>query len=184
MNVGLPERFEVDEHSGDLRIHWKWPAFMAIPLALFSAAWDSFLVFWYFGVTRGGDASLVEWLFPLGHVAIGLILPYVAVAFWVNSTLVEVKGAEITVTHRPLPFPGNRRVQVMDVRQLFCVERARQKGSPTYAVMARLASGKEVTLISGLSSDREARSLEERIERRMGLADEAVAGELPSSPTR
>jgi hypothetical protein len=36
MNVGLPERFEVDGHSGDLRIHWKWPAFMAIPLLFFS----------------------------------------------------------------------------------------------------------------------------------------------------
>jgi len=45
MNVGLPERFEVDEHSGDLRIHWKWPVFMALPLAFFSLAWDGFLVF-------------------------------------------------------------------------------------------------------------------------------------------
>jgi hypothetical protein len=184
MNVGLPERFDVDERSGGLRIHWKWPAFMAIPLAFFSLAWDSFLVFWYFGVARGGDASLVEWLFPLGHVAIGLILPYVAVAFWVNSTFVEVKGAEITVTHRPLPFPGNRRLQVMDVHQFFCVERARQKGSPTYAVMARLASGKEVTLVSGLTSDREARFLEERIEQRIGLGNQPVTGELPTTPVR
>lgn len=103
MTVGLPERFEVDEHSGDLRIHWKWPVFMALPLAFFSLAWDGFLVFWYFGVAQRGDASPVEWLFPLGHVAIGLILPYVAVAFWVNSTLVEVKGAEITVTDLVTP---------------------------------------------------------------------------------
>jgi hypothetical protein len=179
MNVGLPQRFEVDERSGDLRIHWKWPVLMAIPLVVFSLAWDSFLVFWYFGAVQRGDPSLVELLFPAGHVAIGLILPYVAAAFWVNRTFVEVVGAEIRVTHRPLPFPGNRRVQVMDVRQLFCVERPRQKGSPTYAVMARLASGREVTLIPGLSTGREARFLEERLERRIGLANQPVPGELP-----
>jgi hypothetical protein len=184
MNIGLPERFEVDEHSGDLRIHWKWPVFVAIPLAFFSLAWDSFLVFWYFGLSRSENASLVFWMFPLGHVAVGLILPYVAIAFWVNRTFVEIAGAEITVTHRPLPWPGNRRVPVMEVRQLFCVERARQKGSPTYAVMARLASGREVTLITGLSSDREARFLEERLERRIGLANEAIAGEVPRPSIR
>ena len=39
MNVGLPERFEVDEQGGDLRIHRKWPAFVAIPLVFFSLAW-------------------------------------------------------------------------------------------------------------------------------------------------
>jgi hypothetical protein len=92
MNAGRPERFEVDEQSGDLRIHWKWPAFIAIPLLLFSLAWDSFLVFWYFGAVQRGDPSLVE----------------------------------------------------------LC-----------------------------LSSDREARFLEERLERRIGLANQPGAGELP-----
>ena len=184
MSVGLPERFEIDEHSGAFRIHWKWPKLMAVPLVFFSLAWDSFLVFWYYGAAQRDDASLAEWLFPLGHVAVGLVLPYVAVAFWVNRTSVEVSGAEITVTHRPLPFPGNRRLQVMDLRQLFCVERARQKGSPTYAVMARLASGREVTLISGLSSDREARFIEEKIEQRIGLGNQPVTGELPTTPIR
>jgi len=179
MNVGLPERFEIDEQGGAFRIHWKWPKLIAVPLVLFSLAWDSFLLFWYYGAARRGDASLVEWLFPLGHVAVGLILPYVAIAFWVNRTFVEVSGAEIAVTHRPLPFPGNRRLQVMDLRQLFCVERARRKESPTYAVMARLASGREVTLISGLTHDREARFIEERIERRLGLGNQPVSGELP-----
>ena len=130
--------------------------------------------------------SEIEWilLLPLGHVAIGLILPYVAVAFWLNRTLVDVGNGEISVTHVPLPFPGNRRLQVTDLRQLFCVERVRRKGNVTYDVMARLASDREVTVISGLSSDREARFLEERIEQRLGLANYPVAGELPGHSTR
>ena len=38
---------------------------------------------------------------------------------------------------------------------------------------------REVTLIPGLTSDREARFLEERRERRIGRATQPVPGELP-----
>jgi hypothetical protein len=117
-------------------------------------------------------------VFPLGHVAVGLIMPYVAIAFWTNRTTVAVTAGEITVAHEPVPFPGNRRISIADLRQLFCVMRHGRRGSPTYAVMARLSSGRELVLISGLPSDREARFLEERIEQRLGLGNEAVEGEL------
>ena len=185
--VGLPERFEIDESGGTFRILWTWPRLMAVPLLLFSIAWDSFLVFWYYNAAARDQPSEVEWLFllfPIGHVAVGLVLPYVGAAFLVNRTIVDVSGLAITVAHKPLPFPGNRKLQVVDVRQLFSVERARQKGSPTYTVMARLTSGREVTLISGLSTDREARFLENRIERRIGLANQPVSGELPATHVR
>jgi hypothetical protein len=49
----------------------------------------------------------------------------------------------------------------------------------TYDVMAQLASGKETRIVSGLSTDREARFLEQRIESRLGLTNRTVAGELP-----
>jgi hypothetical protein len=185
--VGLPERFEIDESGGTFRILWAWPRLMAVPLILFSMAWDTFLVFWYYNAAVRDQPSEVEWLFllfPIGHVAVGLVLPYAGAAFLVNKTIVDVSGLEITVAHRPLPFPGNRKIPVAHLRQFFCVERTRQKGSPAYTVMARLTSGREVTLISGLSTDREARFLEERLERRIGLVNQPVSGELPATPGR
>jgi hypothetical protein len=176
--IGLPERFEIADEGGDFRIGWKWPRLIALPLAVFSVAWDGFLLFWYSQMLGRNDVPWIAIVFPIGHVAVGLVLPYVALAFWMNRTVVSVTGGDIRVAHRPVPFPGNRRIQATDLRQLFCVTRRGRRDTASYALMARLASGREVTLISGLSNDREARFLEERIEQRLGLGNEAVAGEL------
>jgi hypothetical protein len=105
-------------------------------------------------------------------------MPYVALAFILNTTTVEVAHGVLMVSHRPVPFPGKRNVAARDVRQLFSVERRGRKGGVTFDVMARLASGRETRLVSGLSSEREARFIEYRIESRLGLLDEEVFGEL------
>jgi hypothetical protein len=49
----------------------------------------------------------------------------------------------------------------------------------TYDVMAQLASGRETRIVPGFWTDREARFLEQRIESRLGLTDQAIDGELP-----
>jgi hypothetical protein len=104
MSVGLPERFAVGEEGGALRIQWTWPRIMALPLAFFSVAWDSFLVFWYYNAAFQPQASEVEWMFlllPLGHVAVGLVLPYVAVAFLASSRTNHMCLSEpVTVKYR------------------------------------------------------------------------------------
>jgi hypothetical protein len=116
---------------------------------------------------------------PLAHVAIGLVLPYMALVFFLNSVLIEVGEGMLTVRHRPLPFPGNRTLSVVDIRQLFCVERKGRKGGMTYDVMAQLGSGRETRVVSGFWTDREARFIEQRIESRLGLTHQSVDGELP-----
>jgi hypothetical protein len=178
--VGIPDRFEIEDGSATLRIRWKWPRIAALPLAIFSVAWDGFLVSWYSGVQTNGSPDLFMLLFPIGHVAVGLVLPYVALGCLLNSTLVEVGDGVLNVTHRPLPFPGQRTLSAADVRQLFCVERHGRKGAVTFDVMAQLASDRETKLVSGLSSDREARFIEQRIESHLGLVNRPVSGELPA----
>ena len=151
---------------------------MALPLAAFSIAWDAFLVSWYSGVLAQGNAPSVMVLFPLPHVAVGVVLPYVALAYLLNSTIVEVGEGHLTVRHRPVPFPGRRTLSAVDVRQLFCVERTAHKGPATFDVMARLASDRETRLVPGLPTEREARFIEQRIESRLGLSDRRIEGEL------
>lgn len=177
--VGIPERFTLEESGGTLRIQWKWTRVLGLALGVFAIAWDGFLVSWYLHISMEGPESLTMLLFPIGHVAVGIILPYLAVAYLVNETLIEVGQGELTVTHRPLPFPGNRTLLARDVRQLFCVERTGRKGGVTYDVMAQLASERETKLVSGLPGAREARFIEQRIESRLGLGDRPVSGELP-----
>jgi hypothetical protein len=176
--IGIPDRFAVHDNGSAFSIQWKWPRFVALPLAVFSIAWDGFLISWYSGVLRQDNVPSVMIFFPIAHVVLGLLLPYVALAFLLNSTFVEIEGGELRIRHRPLPFPGRRTVRVIDVQQLFSVERTGRKGSVTYDVMARLASDRETKLVGGFSSEREARFVEERIERRLGLADRPISGEL------
>jgi hypothetical protein len=177
-NVGIPERFEIHDSGAAFWIQWKWPRIIALPLAAFAVAWDAFLVSWYSGVLTQ-DAPTMMVLFPIPHVVVGLVLPYVAMAFWLNSTFVEIEAGDLRIRHRPLPFPGRRTLRVGDVQQLFCVERTGRKDSVTYDVMARLTSDRETKLVSGLSTAREARFIEQRIEDRLGLADRSIGGELP-----
>jgi hypothetical protein len=178
-SVGIPDRFEIQEGGGTLRILWRWPRIVALPLALFSLAWDAFLISWYSGLVGKDAMPIGMMLLPIGHVAVGLVMPYVALAFFLNHTLIEVGEGTLKVRHRPLPFPGNRTISATDIRQLFCVERTTRKGAVTYDVMAQLASGREKKLVPGLPGDREARFLEQRIESRLGLTNRPVAGELP-----
>jgi len=177
--IGIPDRFEIEEGGGTLRIQWKWPRIVAIPIAIFAVAWDGFLFSWYSTLLTQGSAPTSMLLFPIGHVAAGLALPYIALAFYLNYTVIEVGEGTLKVRHRPIPFPGKRTISARDVRQLFCVERTGRKGGVTYDVMAQLVSGRETKLVPGFSTDREARFVEQRIESRLGLADRPVAGELP-----
>jgi hypothetical protein len=177
--IGTPEHFEIDESGGTLRIQWKWPRLMGLALVAFSVGWNTFLYSWYAAVLAQETRSTEMLLFPIPHIIAGLVMPYLALAFLFNSTIVEAAGGELRVRHRPMPFPGRRTLTARDVGQLFSVERRGRKGAITFDVMARLESGRETKLVSGLSSEREARFIEQRIESRLGLADRAICGELP-----
>jgi hypothetical protein len=179
IGVGIPDRFTIDHEGGTFRIQRKWPRVMALPIAIFAVAWDSFLVSWYSGLLTQDTISSVMVLFPLPHVGVGVVLPYLALACLLNSTVIEVAQGVLTVRHRPLPFLGNRTLAAADIRQLFGAERYGRKGTVTYDVMARLASEREIKLVSYLSSEREARFIEQSLESYLGVADHAVSGELP-----
>lgn len=175
---GIPDRFEIDDAAGAFRIRWKWSKLVAIPLLIFSVAWDGFLLAWYLGAFSRGNPSLIELLFPLGHVAAGIAILYVAIAFLANTTTVAIASGQIAVSHGPVPWPGSRTLHTTEIRQLFCCERRGRKGGRSYDVMARLTSDREVSLLSGLADEREARFLEQRIEERLGLPNIVVAGEI------
>ena len=175
--IGIPDRYEIENAGGIFQIRWKWWRVVAIPLLVFSLAWDSFLVSWYMGALAGGNPSLLMLIFPIGHVAVGVAILYIGIAFLVNSTTVSIGSGQIVIRHAPLPWAGNKTIQTTQIRQLFCCERSGRK-SRSYEVMVRLTSDREVSLLSGLASEREARFLEQRIEERLGLPDTPVAGEL------
>jgi hypothetical protein len=177
-DVGLPDGFRVEEGTAGLRILWHPPRFIGVGVAVFSIFWDFMLYSMLRQFTSGGAP---RWflLFMGLHLAAGVILPYVALVFLLNTSVLEVGRGTLRVKQHPLPWIGNRRLRTTDIAQLFATRVETSRRRVSYRVMARLTSGREVALVKHLWDDRQARFLEQTIEKRLGLPDVRVAGELP-----
>jgi hypothetical protein len=156
--IAIPEGFEIEDDAGTFRIRWKWSRVVALPLLLIAVAWDAQLISRYAGSLSRGEASPAMVPFPIPQLALGVVFSYIALAFLVNSTFIEVGQGELRVRHRPIPFPGTRTISVADVQQLLCVQRTGRRGTVFYDVVARIAPGRETKLVTGLATDREAPS--------------------------
>lgn len=182
--VALPSKFKVEEDGLTTRLSWRWfnPA-THLFLAFFCIAWDSFLVMWYGIAFTAEDAPLIMIIFPIAHVAVGVGLTYSTLTGFVNRTRVEVSRNQLTIRHGPLPWRGNMDLPGRQLTQLYGEEVTRtSKGntSYTYDLLALDREGKKVKLLSGLTDKDQVLYLEQTLERRLGIEDAPVEGELAS----
>lgn len=103
---------------------------------------------------------------------------FMLVSMFVNSTTITIGEREIDVRHGPLPslFYTARRVPVADVEQLFAAP-----FGALFEVGVVLRDKTRVPLVRPVVSEEQALFVEQQIERRLGLVDVEVAGELGSS---
>lgn len=176
----LPSRFKVDESDGMTRITWRWFSFIHAFLIFFCIAWDSFLVVWY-GIALKADAPLIAIIFPIAHVAAGVGLTYYTLTGLVNRTAIEVSRNHLSIRHGPLPWFGNHELPGRQLTQLFGEEvSSTNKGTTTYSynLCALDREGKKIKLISSLPDKDQVLYLEQSLERRMGIEDAPVDGEI------
>lgn len=153
---------------------WYTPAlFFFVFFCLF---WDGFLVFWY-------AMALKAWIlpalvFPVLHLAVGVVLTYRTICGFVNRTRIAIEHETLTVRHGPLPWPGARSIATSDLAQLYCEEHHAKKGQRSFSLAAMLRSGAKVTLLEGLPEPDQALYLEQLIESRLAIEDVPVAGSL------
>ncbi|MAT14672.1 MAG: hypothetical protein CMJ46_05305 [Planctomyces sp.] len=183
--VSRPDKYELNEYHGVLHITWKWFTWASVFLIFFTLFWNgiAFAVFggFLFGAIEEGGWMFLIALFPLIHVSIGLLLAYYTVATLFNRTTIMVSPHHMLIKHGPIPWRGAELDDTKDIDQLFCQEnihRNKNSTSHTYDVKARLASGKEVKLLSRLENVQEAVFLEQQIERFLGIEDRRIAGEV------
>jgi hypothetical protein len=127
---------------------------------------------------------LLPLVFPLVHVAVGVGLLYFSLCGLFNKTVIEVNVGELSVRHTPLPWKGNVRVSVTDIQQLYCIEKisySKGSSSTTYGVNLVLKTNKTIPLIKGVPDKEQVLSIENLIEKRIGITDEPVAGEMQKS---
>jgi hypothetical protein len=98
-----------------------------------------------------------------------------------NSTIIQLTPSQLSIRHRPLPWPGGRSLPVSGLEQLYCKKMA---GEPhdelpaSYSLLAILNDGHEIELLSGIESPEAVRYLEQEIEAWLGIKDAVVAGEM------
>jgi hypothetical protein len=176
-DVGLPTGFTAVHEQFDLVITRRWFSCGVLPLIPFCIIWDGFLVVWYtIAFTR--DTPLIMKLFPIGHLAVGVYLTYTCLTGLFNRTEFRVNPRTLAIRHYPFWWPGARAIDVSTIDQLFCEEVYGQRGSRTYKLGVQLKDGNRIDLVKNLNQPNEARYLEQEIEKRLGIADRVVPGEM------
>src|SRR5690606_12910756 len=134
----------------------------------------SFLVMWY-GTATAAGGSLFFYLFPLGHVAAGVLVTKLALAGLFNTTRFDLDPERLAVTTGPFRWPWQKGVVIVpiaDLRQLSVLEKVGSKGSRSFGVIAHLRDGTTRPLVEGLPDSQVASFFERAVERQLGLPDE------------
>jgi hypothetical protein len=175
-----PQSVTVESKYDSLNIVYRWWSFKYLFLVVFCIAWDSFLVFWYSMVSQGAPWIMI--LFPIGHVAVGVGLTYYTIAGFMNRTFIKINQQWITVTHGPLPWIGNKRIDRIQIGQLYAEEIRSQtsRGGTSYQYLLNiiLRDNTKLKLLAGLPSPDVALFIEQTIEEYLCIEDKPVIGEI------
>lgn len=181
----MTEKFQVEEDGDVLLVTWKWFSFKYVFLAVFSFFWLSFLAFWYAmaftdGMGDMGGFALIVILFPLGHVAVGFGLAYYTLCGFLNSTTVAVGRDSLIVNHHPLWWRGNALIPAAEIGQLFVsrqVTHTKNGRSISYSLEMLGKKGERKRVVRRMTSLKQVRWLETKLEEKLGIKNVPVAGE-------
>ncbi|MFK7913672.1 MAG: hypothetical protein AB8B93_07130, partial [Pseudomonadales bacterium] len=128
------------------------------------------------------DKPLLLKLFASLFVFIGVVSAYYAIALRLNKTRILVNQDLIAISHRPIPWFGNKQVQAAQLQQLY-VKRTYWGSSNdnpryTYSLVGLTGDGKKIKLLSGMQSMTQVSYVEQELEKYLGIVDQAVAGEF------
>jgi hypothetical protein len=175
-----PKGFTALSSGSDFLLLKRWYSCAVYPLLVFCIFWDGFLAVWYTAAFASG-APLAMKLFPILHLAVGVGLTYLVIAMFVNTTTIKIGSMEVSVSHGPLPWPGNKKLLRGEIDQLFCEEKVhhgKNGTTTTYDVQLIKKGGARITFMTGLQDTREARYIEQVVEERLHLKDRPVSGEV------
>jgi hypothetical protein len=181
MLVPTPKRIKVLNQGETLQITYRWFGPKFIFMIFFTVFWNGFMLTWHGLSLRTGMWPMS--LFGLLHTAVGIGMAYYTLAGLLNQTTVQVKGGELTIRHAPLPWWGNKRIQALDIEQIYSREKVSRskQGSVnyTYEVHAILDNSTKEKLVGGLKDQELALYIEQTLEKYLGIHDRPVRGEIP-----
>ena len=168
----VPRGLEVDDGPERLRIAWRWRV-SPIPVAgLFGVL--ALLVAAAIADTRSA-AVLVFAVIVLGVAGLGFA--YRVAGQLANRTVILVSRERIRIENGPVAIQRVRTFAADEIDQLYCVL-GRTEHFTWYDVYAQLADGNRVCLVGDVANPARAFFLEREMERRLGVVDRPVRGEV------
>jgi hypothetical protein len=179
MDIGLPEKLELNKFPTHIQITRKWFGPSIIFMTFFVIFWNVFLFNFY--ASMGEDADIFAKLFPLLHVGVGVSLTYYVIAGWFNKSTILVSKSALEINHKPIPWFGNKTLKSTDLKQLYAKEKINRNKNGTsiiYEVHAILRNERNIKLLSGLESSEQALYIEQEIEKFLKIKNVSVRGEI------
>lgn len=173
INITLPSRFKVQRSDSSMEVTWAaGRVFHGIVLTIMAV-----------GVIHAALSSGTPLLLLLSAA-----LFYYALVRVFNKHCIRVDSARLQVTQGPLPWPGARKLDSRDVKQLFATEHKtkvensdkRTRIRKYYRLSANTHGDGRVTILNGLGDPLQVLWLEQEIERLLGISDKQVTGEYAS----
>lgn len=169
-----PDDLEVVEEADALAVVRKWPRSRGLVVSAAAAACFAVAI-WLMKVGGGKSGADVY----IGAVVLAVaspILLYAGGAYFVNSTTMRVEAGVVSVDSGPIPWPGEVKVEVDQIEELYCEagESSSEDGEPAFFhVVAELVEGEQVELF--LCGDREAaRYVERKFEEYCAMRDRST----------
>lgn len=180
-DIPMPKGFLVEDDGRTLEIVRRWAKGPGCFFLFFSLLWNGILSI-FIVVSFQKETPIFVPLFLLPFVAVGFGTAYATVALFSNRTIIRVDGERLTVVSKPVPWPGKRDLESSSLDQLWCTEYVAytQNDVPQYrfSVEAMLKDGTKLRLIRGLEEPDQALYLEGLLEKKLGIIDRPMGGEL------
>jgi hypothetical protein len=85
------------------------PRMNALPILVFAGVWDSFIIFFYMAMIRATrPPTLGFFLFPMGHVLVGIFVTWQALVKTLNHSRLTLDRTAFVVTQAPIWARGAR----------------------------------------------------------------------------
>jgi hypothetical protein len=148
---------EMSDAGGAWTVTMTPPRAAAITILVFAVFWDGFLVFWYAMAASSKHAPIVMMLFPLLHVAAGLLITHAALCGLINRATLRLGAEAFEFRRGPIPQGGAVREPTMNIAgfeaamlQGGAMLRARGQASrPTWGVHVLTRDGRAVPVKLG-----------------------------------
>lgn len=168
-----------DEGPDALCLTHRWMQGSALFILFFTVVWCGGIGVMLVGMVASEGLLAAIPMLAIPHVWVGAALAYYSLAVVLNTTVIVVEDGHLEVIHGPVPWWGQRTLPVDDIDQLYVeLSGVRVNKQPRWNLSVMDRSGMGQVLVRLLPSIDEARWLEDRIERALGVEDRQVAGEV------